>query len=225
MIRSSLATALCLCALATVMAMPQAGKPVPLPKLYPVDESPKDPAFLAFRKQLEAVVKARDKEALLRGRFLYPNLQLRLRNADLTEFWGEMADIFRLGLAVDPAGELVGPYFIAKFPRKLWDPPKGSLYMVIVGRDIAAHEKPSEDSRVIETLTYDIVRKLMSRNSSLDVTAKDKQGYSWYAIRTPRGQPGWVYGRDARDPCDDSALFGRNPDGSWSLVELGSSCD
>ena len=191
-------------------------------KIVPGDEASKDPAFLVFRNELEAVVKAKDEKALF-ARFVEPSLAASLREEGLESFWREIADILRLGVARKPDGSFEGPSFISKLPRDVLNEGHGSYYLVIVDSNVAVHEKPDPKSKVLETLSYDIVRKQRLDSS---VTKPDAQGYVWRAIRTSLGQSGYVYSRFARDPCDPMATFGPyQPKQPWILMSFGDPCD
>ena len=142
-------------------------------------------------------------------------------------FWQQMADILRLGFASD-GGNIVGPYLAARILSQSWNPQRFFSAIVVVASNVAVHERPSLGSRVIERLSYDVVK--MREDSKFAPTDPDSEGYVWYCIRTPHGQYGYVYSKMAHDPCYPVATFSHtegqvHAKQPWELISFGEDCD
>ena len=198
-------------------------------RLYPVDEGVKDASFARFRRELRAAVKRRDTQFVLR--ILDPAIMNSFGGncgvADFreqwhperprSELWPTLDEILSLGgsfsvgesaSCCDPNAtgvvrEFCAPYVFSCFPDDL----EGYEYMAITGRSVRLRQKPSLRSRVIGTLTYEIVRY------------SGEESGRWVGIVTCGGRHGYVSARYVRSPIDYRARFGQVK-GHWVMKAL-----
>lgn len=185
------------------------------PKLAFIDEGAKDPEFAAFRQQLIDAVKRRDKDAVLQ--LADPKIRTSFGGtggrADLgkrldqdPKLWQQVESILALGGTFRDGGgrrAFWAPYVYSAFPE---DQDAFTTFAVI---DDAAplRETPSEDARVVATLSRDIV------------TGHPGQSVDWLEVQTADGRKGWVERKYVRSPIDYRAGFGKTEQG-WRMDAL-----
>jgi len=186
-------------------------------KLMPVDESASDSSFLAFKLELEKVVRAKDKARLSKD-FIDVEFAHRLDDDpdDLERWWERLAEVFRLGIAHDryaPA-KFVGPSLLQRFPDDLAGDCGEDNYVVIAGSDVAVRKKPSPTAPVIATLSYQLVK-----------VAPGAPGVDglWRAIEIPDKQVGYVSRRLTLNNYDTLTVFSKI-NGRWLIEETEESC-
>ena len=104
-------------------------------KLTPVDESASDPSFLAFKRELEKVVRVRDQAGLFRD-FLDVDSAHALDDEGpdaLANLWERLEDALRLGIVREqpPSKKFIGPSLAMRFPSELLGECGESEYVVI----------------------------------------------------------------------------------------------
>ena len=193
-------------------------------KLIPVDESGKDPSFQAFRQRALAALRNRDRAFLLS--IIAPDIKFSFGGEEGakafrqrwnldgpgSKIWSTLTTILELGGTFTSPDQFWAPYLHTKFPNDLDAYTSG----VILSQSAPVRARPAQDSPVLETLSYDIVKM----DYSGSVPEKDPaDGYAWLKVQTPSGKPGFVAGRDIRSPLDHRACFERRA-GGWILTVL-----
>jgi hypothetical protein len=185
-------------------------------KLQPVDEGPTDPSFQAFRKELLAAAKRRDKDYIFN--ITAPDIKYTFGSGSgLADFkknsgfsdpnhviWGELIDVLTLGgvfEAIDGQRMFCAPYVFCKFPDKL----DAFTTVAIIKPNVPVRQTPSASAPVVETLSYDIVKK--------EWEFRDPK---WIKITTPNNKQGYVLHQEARSPIDYRASFIK-VNGRWKM--------
>lgn len=194
----------------------------PGPKLRPIDQAPRDPTFLLFRKQLLDAIRRKDSEYLLS--VLDPNIRVSFGgDAGIEDFkrywkldspdsrvWRELGDLLRLGgtfsTGLEGRKRFCAPYVYSAYPPDAGDP--FQTLVVIVDR-AELHEQPDPGSNVVAVLEYNIV--------NIEPVKESPPG--WRKIRTASGKSGWIQQRFVRSHIDYRACFER-VDGQWKMVLL-----
>lgn len=186
-------------------------------KLMPVDEATSDPSLVAFRNELLTAVRARNADAVVA--MADPKIRTSFGGG------GRAAD-FRRALAQPGVWEdfeqllAQGGKFVGEGPtRSFWAPYVYSAWpdsqdafelLAITGENVPLHETRDANSRVLTTLSYDIVGRTGE-------PGQDKG--EWRHVKTVDGQSGWVEARSVRSPIGYRAGF-LTIDGKWKLNAL-----
>lgn len=190
----------------------------------PVDEASKDASFLAFRNRLVAAVDKKD------ARYIYsmidPRIQLsfggdaglaafkrvwKLESAK-SEFWKEF------GLVIKNGGKFINEpnapkQFAAPYTYSAWpDEVDAFEYQSIFGFDVNLRERPTTVSRVIDKLSYNMVKVDGQRSIT-----KKNGGFSWFYVETLGGKKGFVSADYVRSPIDLRAGFEKKR-GAWRMI-------
>ena len=190
-----------------------------------VDEAAGDPSFLAFRTKLIAAAEKRDTKYILS--VLDRNIKVsfggdggvadfkdywKIENGD-PRFWDEFLPVIRNGgVWMSENGRRTGlftaPYSFQGFPEDL----DAFEHSVIFGKDVNLRERPSNEGRVLGTLSYNLVKvtdSIMKKNS-------DNKA-AWQKVRTLGGKTGWVKAEYVRSPIDYRAGFEKKG-GVWKMI-------
>jgi hypothetical protein len=188
-------------------------------KLYPVDEGPKDPSFLAFRQKLMGAARARDR------RYIWSVVDPKIKfsfgmEAGIQQFketWvkapaGELEEVLlnvlRLGGTFGEGGRMFwAPYGHTLFPEDVF--PEDAPYGVgtIVGKNVRLRSQPSATAPIVGVLSYDIVKVEKRHNSG------------WYRVSTATGEGGYVASDYLWKPVDYRACFEKKQ-GKWWMTVL-----
>jgi hypothetical protein len=203
-------------------------------KLLPVDEASQDPAFEKFRDQLLTaaynhdrtfVKSVLDKHILnsLGGSGGIKEFEERWnldRGGD--ELWITLTQILSQGGSFsDEQGErqFCAPYVNSKW-REVYsllpsesDP---SDFEVIIGSKVDLRAAPSEESRILTTLSYDVVR-VLSHYPPRSYNAENNP--QWVKISTITGTQGYIETKDIKSPSDHYACF-KKVGLSWRMIAL-----
>ena len=188
------------------------------PKLTPVDEATSDPSLVAFRNELLAAVRRRDTDAVV------ALADPRIR----TSFGGDGgAEAFRRALAQPGVWEdfelllTQGGSFVGEGPqRSFWAPYVYSAWpdsqdafesLAITGENVPLYESADTSSRVIATLSSDIVKRAGDIGRDIG---------KWHNVSTADGHTGWVEARFVRSPVGYRAGFLKNSAGKWRINAL-----
>ncbi|MCC7498438.1 MAG: SH3 domain-containing protein [Bryobacterales bacterium] len=190
-------------------------------RLYPVDETSRDPAFRSFTGKLRSAVAARNVKAL---RKLVDDDVVSGPGADDTgwekfaarwhpdesdsDLWPALSDLLSLGFVREHPRLFVSPYLVWRFPRDL----DMSTHMVVVRDDAPLRAAPSVKAPVEAELSFDIVVKLGAPDTGQALI-------HWLRVRTLDGRTGYMNGRDLMSPLMPRAQFGFEM-GRWRLVAL-----
>ncbi|MBL8174881.1 MAG: hypothetical protein JNK48_09430 [Bryobacterales bacterium] len=174
----------------------------PLPKLYPVDETARDPSFQAFTSRLRSAVEKRDTKALRRltddevvsgpekedkG---WKKFVERWRPDDPdTELWASLAEMLHLGFTREQPELYLSPYVVWRFPAHL----SRRAHLVVAKEKAPLRESPSLDARVLAVLSFDIVR-------SAGEVVRSERLASYAPVETGDGMRGFVNVNDVVSP-------------------------
>ena len=186
-------------------------------RLPPVERCAGDPAFAQFRSQLEASVARRDIKALtgLMAEDVRLTFGGRWGKAGFHEYWtqtperrqvlwSELDDALRLGCASATDGR--GVEYRA-FPPMFVTSEDLDGYSTLVSRPGATlRAKPSSRGRLLQRLPPWTVLQTQSYEDG-----------EWRAVRTPRGQRGFVHRKMARSLIDYRLIAGRRS-GEWRIT-------
>ncbi|GJM34034.1 MAG: hypothetical protein DHS20C18_30350 [Saprospiraceae bacterium] len=203
---------------------PEAGK------LNPVDEAPLDTMFFVFREQLLEAVRQKDVFHLLeitdehiKCSFGAENgipafVQMwqldSPENTQKSEVWTTLENILMLGGTFSKnKTTFSAPYVFSTFP----DAYDAFEYGAVTGRGVRVRDKPSLQSNVIKTVSYDIVKII--KQASIPETIGD-QTYPWLEIEMLDGKKGFIFGQFVNNPTSWRALFSINDAGQWRMVSL-----
>jgi hypothetical protein len=205
-------------------------------KLPPVDQAARDPGFAAFRNGLLKAVRKRDAAVVLRA--VSPKIQngfggddgrenfrkiWKLSRPSSSPLWKELEPALALGGTwVEGGGKkvFVAPYVTsADWPKGPWSEEEGvGSYVVVVVKDARLRAKPGTDGEVLETLSYDIVKR-DDTTDPVKATSGSDPG-PWVKVIGPGGKSGWVAKRYVRHPVDFRASF-EKVNGRWMMVFFG----
>jgi hypothetical protein len=185
------------------------------PTLEPVDEAPRRPEFLEFRRRVQDAVSRRDESAVLA--IVDPNVRIsfgdgngvdafrkeHLANRNST-FWEEFATILRLGGRFRMEDAFDAPYTFSAWPADL----DSFECLAVVGTRVRVRAAPGLNARILTTLDFAIVRALPAGGA---VTP------GWRRVQLADGRSGYMSSQFVRSPIDHRALF-QLQDGRWRLV-------
>ena len=191
-------------------------------RLYPVDDSARDPGFHSYVRKLQAVVDRRDAAGLRKlvdtrdvvvgaGKEDKGWLKFveRWRPEDRANgpLWSALLELLSFGFVQEHPRLFLSPYLVWRFPRDL--PVRAPL---VVTRDNAPlRNAPSPRAGTVALLSFDIVERLAPQKT--DGLAP------WVYVRTLDGKTGYLNANDARSPMMPRAQFGMR-DGRWLLIAL-----
>lgn len=159
------------------------------PKLTPIDEATKDPSLVGYRNELLAAVRRRDADAVVA--MVDPNIRTSFGGTggaeDFRRMLGESGMWEELEQVLTRGGSFRGESFWAPYVYSAWPESHDAFEkLAIVGDDIPLRETSDPHSRVIATLSYDIVER--TEEASRIETADGKVGYvDPRAVRSPVG--------------------------------------
>lgn len=190
----------------------------------PVDDARQEASFLAFRKRLIAAAERKD------AKFIYsildPKIQLnfggdegiatfkrawKLETRD-SNFWQEFLLVMRNGGSFIGEGRrrltmFAAPYTHTDWPEDL-DPFEHS---VIFGSNVNLRERPEINARVIERLSYNVVKV------DGEATVMSNDVPDWFKVTTLGGKSGYVKAEYVRSPIDFRAGFEKRR-GVWKMI-------
>ena len=194
-------------------------------KLYPVDEAPLDTVFFVFRESLKKVVAEKDVFGLLdvvdkdiKASFGGENgladfvtiWNLDTKQPDSLEIWSVLESVLSQG-GVFKNGKkaFYAPYYYATWPDayEVYD------YGVITGSGVRMRETPSLNSRIVKTVSYNIVT-ILEEGERQEIGG---EVYPWIKVDGLDGTQGYVYGKFIGYPIGFRVGFERKPEG-WRMV-------
>ena len=197
-------------------------------KLYPVDEAPLDTAFFVFREQLKQTVAKREVFGLLdiAAKDIKVGFGAEQGFDDFVSTWGlvsKQPDTLRIwallgrllsegGTFSDSRTTFTAPYIFSTWPSQ-YDPVD---YGAIVGAGVRLREKPSLNSRILKTISNDIV-------TILDEAQEEEIGgetYPWVRVEMLSGTQGYVFGKFIGDPVGYRVGFTKKAGGQWRMSFL-----
>lgn len=200
-------------------------------QLVPQDESARAPGFVAFLARFRQAVESRDVRSLLA--MVHENITpapfgdnpLRGRDAfrkynalddPASEFWSVVKDLLAKGAAAehcddpDPNAQchVRYPYWSARFPNQL----DRSEHLIVRDENVPMYEAARSDSKVVERLTYEVVRRV------IDQTKSPIEG--WEEVSLLDGRRGFIREERLYRTSGYRMTFVRQDDGSWVLGDF-----
>lgn len=184
------------------------------PRVWPVDESDRDPGFAAMRRGLQAAVAARDARGVavffatdavldFGGAAGPGELIRRLRDpATGPALWSELETVLDLGAIQQGPGRFCMPYVWCA-ERIAAQVAEGMTAWVVVP-DAVLRAAPSDDAEPVEPLRYDVLE-------ILGFTGR------WARVRSLAGEDAWLHRSQYRTPYDYRILV-RRVDGRWQVT-------
>ena len=192
----------------------------------PNDESSNAPGFRAFISRFRKAVDDRDVKTVLvmtspeigpspfgddsrQGREAFRKYR-RLDDRQ-SEFWSVVPRLLEKGGAVQGCDEprdqcrVSYPFWNARVPLKF----DGFDHFVVQHENVALYEVPSTQGRVVEKLSYELVRRV------IDQTKAPTEG--WQQVALLDGRKGFVQVTDLHSLVGYRMTFARLPDGNWML--------
>lgn len=120
------------------------------------------------------------------------------------KFWETMTQVLSMGGKLEGTGKqkyFTAPYTFTHFPRGF----DAFESVVITAANVNVRQKPDAKSRVIGTLSHEVVK-----------TTGNQEHEKWVGVVTPSGRTGYVAKRFARSPVDYRARF-NNATGRWRM--------
>lgn len=191
-------------------------------RLYPVDDTARDPAFRSYIGRLRSAIEARNTTALRKlvdeevvvgpsdddkG---WAKFTARWRPDDRRDsaLWAALSDMLSLGFIRAHPSLFLSPYLVWRFPPEL----SMATHLVVIRDKAALREAPSLNAPSAASLSFDIVRQLGQPESSEELG-------QWVHVRTLDGQTGYLNTRDVMSPLMPRAQFGVRQ-GRWVLIAL-----
>ncbi len=197
-------------------------------KLYPVDAGQKDTSFFVFRDHLFGMIAQRDELGLLEhvAEDVISDAEGENTLAAFVEYWqlDTQKDSSELWLVLENTLEqggtfsndnqqFIAPYSVSTFPEN-YEP---EIFGAITGEGVRVREAPSLNSRILNTISYDIVQVLEYTEQTETI---GRETHPWVKIKLPDDEEGFVYGKYVGRPSDTRAVFTRQPGNRWLLTEL-----
>lgn len=187
------------------------------PRLPPVDEASRNPAFLEFRADLRAAIARRDVD------FVLAVVDSSIKNgfggddgiaaferqwqprSPSSLLWRELGSTLSLGGSFDPDGRFIAPYVFSRWPESI----DAFRHLAVTSSGVRVRAQPSLDGAIVGKLSHAIVPRA-TRQSLPENSA-------WTAIRRANGRTGYVANQFLRSPIGYRAFF-VPVNGRWKLV-------
>jgi len=197
-------------------------------KLYPVDEAPLDTGFFVFREQLKQTVAQKDVFALLDVTAKDIKVSFGEENGldDFVSIWGlssKQPDTLAiwplLSRLLEGGGTFSGkrtaftaPYFFTTWPSQY----EAYDYGAILGAGVRLRERPSLNSKILKTISYDIVI-ILNEGRKEEI---DGEAFPWVQVEMLSGIQGYVFGKFIGDPVGYRVGFEKKEGGHWRMSFL-----
>ena len=192
-------------------------------RLAPVDEGPRDPSFVAFRKELKDVIARKDAAKLFHylasdihlsfgGDYGGPAFHQMWKPFDKdTKVWSVLSLIVDNGGKFVVPGGFAAPYAYAAFPEDL----DSFEYVVVTNPAAVLRDQPNTTARVIRKLDHDILELVKSSGKMQHEAGPN----DWDEVKAATGQRGFVLSADIRSPVEYRAIFEKRK-GKWVIQTL-----
>ena len=194
-------------------------------KLYPVDEAPLDTAFFVFRESLKKVIAEKDVFGLLdvvdkdikvsfggeNGLADFVTIwNLDTKQPDSLEIWKALESVLSQGgVFKNGRKAFYAPYYYATWPSEY----EAYDYGVIAGSGVRMRETPSLNSRIVKTVSHNIVT-ILEEKEPQEIGG---EVHPWVKVEGLDGTQGYVYGKFVGYPISFRAGFESKPEG-WRMV-------
>lgn len=197
-------------------------------KLYPVDAGQTDTSFFVFRENLLRIIEQRNEFKLLEAvaqnvasdapgentlaAFVeYWKLDSQKDNSEL---WLVLENILTQGGAFNAdRQQFTAPFYVATFPGSY----EAEVFGAITGEGVRMRETPDLNSRILKTISYDIVQVLEYSDKTETISGET---HPWVKVKLTDGKEGFIYGKYVGRPNDRAAVFTRQPGERWLLTAL-----
>jgi hypothetical protein len=197
----------------------------------PVDEAKEEPSFLAFRTKLIAAAERHDVKYILS--VLDPKIELSFGghsgiadfktfwkiNSRNSKFWDEFLAVMKNGGSFTGDGRNRLSSFAAPYVYTVWPEDLDAFeHHVIFGTDVNLREAPSTDAKVIDKLSYNVVKfddQLSTRKKT--GAGEEDWEYEWYRVETLGGKKGFVNAAFVRSAIGYRAGFEKKR-GVWKMT-------
>ncbi len=197
-------------------------------KLYPIDAGQTDTSFFVFRDHLFGIIAQKNKFGLLElvaedvksdapdentlAAFVeYWKLDSQQGNSEL---WQVLENTLAQGGGFSADRQrFTAPYYVATFP----DSYEAEIFGAITGEGVRMRETPDLNSRILKTISYDIVQVLEYSDKTETISGET---HPWVKVKLADGKEGFVYGKYLGRPNDRAAVFTRQPGERWLLTTL-----
>lgn len=191
-------------------------------RLYPVDDTERDPGFRSYVGKLRSAVEAHNTKALRKlvdqDVFVGPgdddkgwakfSAKWRPDDGEDAPLWAALSDLVALGFVREHPSLFLSPYLVWRFPREL----SRQDHVVVIRDKVTLREEPSSRALPVAVLSFDIVRWLGEVEQTEGVI-------HWVRVRTLDGRTGYVNARDVMSPVMPHAQFAFRR-GKWLLTAL-----
>ncbi len=197
-------------------------------KLYPVDEAPLDTGFFVFREQFKQAVARKDVFALLdvaakdiKVSFGEENgfdgfvsaWGLGSKQPDTLAIWPLLGRLLQGGgTFFDKRTAFTAPYFFSTWPGQY----DAFDYGAIAGAGVRLRERPSLNSKILKTISYDIVI-ILNEGRKEEVGGET---FPWVQVEMLGGIQGYVFGKFIGDPVGYRVGFEKKEGGQWRMSFL-----
>jgi hypothetical protein len=190
-------------------------------RLYPVDDTSRNPAFRSYVRKLQIAVDRRSVERLRKlvddkvvvgddaAEKGWTGFIARWHPEDAhSTVWAVLSDLLALGFIQEHPQLFLSPYLVWRFPREL----NMATHLVVIRGNAALRDMPSSRTTPFAYLSFDIVERLSEAQPTEDLAR-------WIFVRTLDGKTGYLNARDAMSPLMPRAQFGMRR-GHWLLIAL-----
>ncbi|MDX1940832.1 MAG: SH3 domain-containing protein [Saprospiraceae bacterium] len=199
-------------------------------RLRPVDEGPSDTIFFVFREAMLKTIEQRNEFQLLE--MIHHNVEdgfggdggiasfvegWKLHTQqDSSALWQTLKETLLMGGTFSADRQIfTAPYYVATFP----DAYEANAFGVIIGEGVRARAAPGLNSQVLKTISYAVLPVL---DWSGEQATIDGETHPWVKVKLSDTQEGYVFGKFIRSPLSYSAIFKRQPNGSWLMTSFAS---
>ncbi|MGJ4746277.1 SH3 domain-containing protein [Leptospira sp. SA-E8] len=206
----SFLTILCFTLLSSSFVYAEPCKKFPEYTVLPTDESSKNKSFSEFKKDLDKALGSKDSKFL--DKIIDPEIKFSFgaesgkkgfwkewgldKNPEKSEVWAALKNTLRFGIVQTEPEQFISPTIYSKFPEKL----DAFEYSWISGKNVNIREKADIDSKVIENLSYQIVK----------LTPEDpieSKSCAWKKVCLASGKSGYICDTYLRSSVDYRAFF------------------
>jgi hypothetical protein len=179
-------------------------------RLYPVDDTSRNPAFRSYVRKLQTAVNRRSMEDLRKlvdaevvvgddaAEKGWTSFIARWHPEDAhSTVWAVLSDFLALGFIQEHPQLFLSPYLVWRFPREL----SMATHLVVIRGNAAIRDAPSSRATPFAYLSFDIVERLSQAQPTEDLAR-------WILVRTLDGKTGYLNARDAMSPLMPRAQFG-----------------
>lgn len=201
----------------------------PLKTVKLVNEENKNKTLPSFTKKLKNIIRKKEWRSL--KKLLDQNVRFSFglpagitgfskfwqlnKNPKNSKVWKKLKRVMSLGGSFidEEYTFFTAPYVFNKF-NNVYDP---YTHSVIVGKKVNIRKSPSTYSKVIENLSYAVVRNVKQKKENIVFKLISGEIYPWKKIITPSGKIGFIYGKFLYSPLNYRIGI-KKVDEEWKIV-------